>query len=569
LSGIFGVIDPGGVDPAEVESAAEVMRYRGPVRTAAVDGAVLGVCGTDGVALTSRDGWIGAVDGRLDALHVSARTEHGHGTSPEPILDVISERGPLALNTVAADFALGVVDVGGGSLLIARDAFGVRPLFWARVGSRTAFASDPAFFIRLRLATGDPDAASYRSWIVDHRIPLGRTGFSGIARLAGGRWISFSETSSREGRWFRPEQVEPVAHSLAEVVAQLRERVGAALLSRTAEKRAALLLSGGRDSGSLAVAAGDLGMKLDCYTYRLEASRPREDHLAQQLADCLGFRWRAVDVPEDPSLEDLQRLVSGTGTPFSPPAFPITLAITEAVRGDQPTTLIDGEGGDLFNASPVELGEIFRHARLGLARRCLKGWAAGPGWSATTQLKMVGRSRAPVRLLRSYDRIVRGRTSSPGLTVDRARTARDELIVSLIAAGEEGPDEATERMYAMSGLSPSSPFLDMRVVRLLLEIPTRFRLPVPTFKPLLQAAFLGEVDTTRVKASHHAYYQRLAASLVARLPVVRTGSRELRDLVGTDTYVRRDTMLQSLYVTGPEAWLRWGSRPEPYDAPGL
>jgi asparagine synthase (glutamine-hydrolysing) len=69
-------------------------------------------------------------------------------------------KGPECLSDFAAEFALVFADPTSGALVLARDAFGLHPLYFARRGRRLAFASDPDVLVALEVASGDLDQGS-------------------------------------------------------------------------------------------------------------------------------------------------------------------------------------------------------------------------------------------------------------------------------------------------------------------------------------------------------------------------------------------------------------------------
>ena len=95
-----------------------------------------------------------------------------------------------------------------------RDAFGLRPLYYARKGRRFGFASDARVLRDLGLASADLDDAAIAAYLARFGVHRGRTGFSDIRCVPPGSWVQVDgEGRWKEGRWFHPERLlgEPLS----------------------------------------------------------------------------------------------------------------------------------------------------------------------------------------------------------------------------------------------------------------------------------------------------------------------------------------------------------------------
>ena len=131
----------------------------------------------------------------------------------------------------------------------------MRPLFWARRGRRLGFATDPDVLLALRLASGEIDREMVAAYLTQSEGEDERTAFVGVARLAGGAWLEADLLGRlRLARWFHPEAVEQRPWTFDAAADALRATVVQAVADRARGRRPAVFLSGGRDSGSVAVA---------------------------------------------------------------------------------------------------------------------------------------------------------------------------------------------------------------------------------------------------------------------------------------------------------------------------
>ena len=211
-----------------------------------------------------------------------------------------------ALKQLAGDFALAVLDPAAGRLWLARDRFGVRPLYWTAGRGGVAFASqprsllmlpgvatepDPSFVARFaashyRTFDNDPEASPYRDI---RQLPAGHALEIGAARprLAG------ALLAARGSGDFDEPAAELAEGYRAHLLRAVRQRLGAAA-------RPVFTLSGGLDSSSVLCAAvavtGEPQQAVSCvYTDTVYDEREEiRDVVATKVA-----QWHAVEIGND------------------------------------------------------------------------------------------------------------------------------------------------------------------------------------------------------------------------------------------------------------------------------
>ena len=254
MSGIVGVLDRSGPDPAAIERAAGHASYRGPATVLARGPVALGVLGngSDSLTIESSPSTLLVADRRVDGrLSAPFSLEPG-----EDLLDkTLSRTGPAGLMALAAEFALARYDTVKDELLLARDAFALRPLFLARRGAALAFASDPAILVAMGFGSWELDLDRVRSFLAGRDEGSEGSPFCGIETVGPGAWRTFDQHGRhRSGRWFEPECLAGPDLDQVDAVDAVREAVRAAVRSRVeGARRVGLTLSAGRDSGSLVV----------------------------------------------------------------------------------------------------------------------------------------------------------------------------------------------------------------------------------------------------------------------------------------------------------------------------
>lgn len=196
-----------------------------------------------------------------------------HGDT-EVILKAFHAWGAECVKRFHGMFAFAILDRRDGSVTLARDRFGIKPLYLAETGQRLRFASSlPALLDAGDVDTGIDPAALHNYMSFHAVVPAPRTILSGVRKLppATVRRIE-ADGTSRETRYWSAEYARREAH--AELTADdWRDRVLEAL--RLAVRRrmvsdvpVGVLLSGGVDSSMIVGLLAEQGQK-DLMTFSI------------------------------------------------------------------------------------------------------------------------------------------------------------------------------------------------------------------------------------------------------------------------------------------------------------
>jgi asparagine synthetase B (glutamine-hydrolysing) len=516
MGGIFGIVDPDGTDPDWVrDRVTSAAPHRGAARVFDTKFGVVGAFFDSRIAEDpgSRGG-IELLDGWIEPLDGPGEPEANKFDGPSLVQSLTHLPGHR-LSPINGEFAF--AHLGEGGLLLARDPVGTRPLFWSIDGRRVAFGPDPALLRALGFGSEVVDPRAVSIYLTFGDTMDAQTGFTDVWRVPGGHTISFDGMRVRSLRWFRPETAVPVKMDLDEAGTRVREALAAALRSRAPGQRIALLLTGGRDSGAVAVALADAGYRAECITYRTEPdSEPSEQESSAALARYLGFGWTNVLVPTSLGDDLIREMARASGGPLGA-SLPNGVVLRDAVARARATIVMSGEGGDLFQAPPVAVSDLLLRGRFGPALRAIRAygeaWVYPPSAVARWMLHAL-----KVNFPGVYDI---GRDDVPPWVVHRdvislsgkRRSARGALLSALLRCGYSSEREMAERLYAQAGARYSCPLFDLRVVKELLSLPLALRLPIPEPKPALGRGVLRDQSAGRVKAKYSPYFVELSRRL--------------------------------------------------------
>jgi asparagine synthase (glutamine-hydrolysing) len=269
-------------------------------------------------------------------------------------------------------FAFAIFDERTGSLFLARDQFGIKPLFYMMRKDGAVFASELKALLsvygdELSVEPSAMVASILYYWVPDRRCPI-----SEVEKLAPGTWIEFRPDGSRaEGCYWRiAEEAEAAAAAPPpDLGAVIEDSVAAHLVS---DVPVSTFLSGGLDSSIVTILARRTLPDIDAYTirfrpadHRLEAM-PDDAVYARKLADRFGIELHEIEIAPD-VVDLLPRVVEILDEPIGDPAAINTLLMCETARDAGAKVVLSGMGADeLFGGYRKHLACVVaaRYARL-------------------------------------------------------------------------------------------------------------------------------------------------------------------------------------------------------------
>ena len=325
------------------------------------------------------------------------------GRSDTEILPhLYEEEGAEFLPRLRGMFAIAIYDSRSRVLLLARDRFGIKPLFYTIEKGRVAFASE---LNALREVPG-VDLAVDRQAVQDFAalacIPAPLTFYRGMAALEPGQ-VLLARASANDVTWtlrrfhnFAIEQDDGISYG--DACDHTEELIGKAVTSQLeSDVPLGCLLSGGIDSSLVSVAA-QRGMSTRLQTYNVQFSDAEYDETwaAQDVAAHIGSEHKTLPMPEaGGGWEQITSLLLHCGQPFADTSL---FAVDEVCREmrRQVSVALSGDGGDeafggyYFHWKARDIGQLQR-----LPSWCLR--AAGMALRPSAMLGIVP-NRYPMQL---------------------------------------------------------------------------------------------------------------------------------------------------------------------------
>jgi asparagine synthase (glutamine-hydrolysing) len=277
----------------------------------------------------------------------------GHSDT-EVLLNLYLAEGEAMLSRLNGIFAFAIWDGRNQALLIARDALGVKPLYYSARDAHFAFASEIKALLHLIPQTSELDVASLHRYLSFLWCPGEGTPIKAVRKLLPGEamWIRAGQIERRWNWYQLPIFRGVTTHldqeaALAGTVSHLRQAVQRQMV---ADVPVGAFLSGGLDSSAIVAFAREINPDIHCFT--IQSVGGHEEGLADDLpyarkvARHLGVPLEVVSIDANRMAGDLERMVAQLDEPLADPAPLNVLYISQLAREQGIKVLLSGAGGD-------------------------------------------------------------------------------------------------------------------------------------------------------------------------------------------------------------------------------
>lgn len=416
----------------------------------------------------TRDFWLAAdarVDNRDELIAALRRsTRQPLHTDADLILAGYERWGEDLVDHVMGDFGFALWDGEREELLIARDPFGVRPVFLARTSTGVVAASTlPA--VLAGLDSTPPVDETYIAGFLHGEPPRDRSVWAGVERLAPGHLRIVGRDRDQTRRYWSPS-LEPLVQPLEATIEQTRSCFDEALRCRLrARDGVASDLSGGLDSSTVTATAAQLiaGVRPVSLAYWVDDDAFEMPYI-EAVIDHLGLDGHVIEADELATLDPVADIRAHREPLYAIDASD-TAARFEAVRSLGCSVSLAGVGGDeaLYGSSDGHVD----HLRQSMRNTALR-WVASHPDGVLAQGLGVRRARQ-ARRDRPWLRVPypqpAARVPPYGRRLGAARLAAYDL------PWQSSGLELTDRIAAERAVEVRYPFLDRRFVELCLRLP--------------------------------------------------------------------------------------------------
>jgi len=269
-----------------------------------------------------------------------------HGDT-EVLLQMYVRHGQGALDELVGMFAVAVYDERRGTLLLARDRMGQKPLWYAPLADRVVFASEAKALLEHPGVAERVNAEAITFYLSVGYVPGDRCAYEGVLKVLPGQCVIAQSGKLRRQRYWQL-RVEPARLGEAEALEAVRSELARAVQARlVSDVPLGVLLSGGIDSsiivGLMARACGRAG-GVRTFTAGFEDVQYDERSVARRVAEHFGTDHTELLI-QPRAAELLDELVEMYDEPFGDSSALATWLICRAAR-ERVTVALAGDGGD-------------------------------------------------------------------------------------------------------------------------------------------------------------------------------------------------------------------------------
>ena len=391
---------------------ARVMTHRGPddesifvdPRGVALGCRRLSIIDVEGgrQPLSNEDGTVWAVLNGEIYNHPELRAQlarNGHRlatrTDTEVLVHLYEQYGDGMVHALEGMFAFAVWDSRRGRLLLGRDRYGEKPLFYAHRAGHLTFGSELGAVVAGVPGHSELDAGAIDSYFIHGYVPGPGSIVKDVRQLPPAHTLSWALGAPHEldlrRYWQPPRSAISTAEPLPELVAELERLMEASVRSRMiADVPLGVLLSGGVDSSLIAaVAAGASSGPVKAFTVGYDVGSVTEVKEAEATARAIGAEHHVWILTEADVASQVPGVLSRLDQPLADQALVPLHAVSRFAR-EHVKVAVGGEGADeLFGGYP-RYRWLWRASRLG---EVVPEWAARSGASLLGAVSSNGRGK--------------------------------------------------------------------------------------------------------------------------------------------------------------------------------
>jgi asparagine synthase (glutamine-hydrolysing) len=336
----------------------------------------------------------------------------------EPPLHLYRRHGLDFTQHLRGMYAIALHDPATGRLVLARDPFGIKPLYYVETAAGFAFASEPQALVAGGL-TGALLVRQVRNELLQLQFTTGReTIFAGVQRLLPGETLVVMRGRVVERR--RREALPgagPAPRDEKEALAAFDQAFAdSVLVHQRSDVPYGMFLSGGIDSSAvLAMMARLNDRPVKAFTVGFTSGQVADERAqAKAVARALGAEHVEVEFREADFWRLLPEIARAMDDPAADYAVLPTYKLAAAARGAGLKVILSGEGGDELFAGygryrsvmrPWWLGGKLLRGRgnlddLGILRGDLAGWRDG---IAAAELRATAPARTRLQIAQATD----------------------------------------------------------------------------------------------------------------------------------------------------------------------
>ena len=274
----------------------------------------------------------------------------------EVLLAAVAHWGVRCLERLRGMFAFAAWDDRERTLLLARDPFGIKPLYYTHAGEQFIFASELNALLASSAVKGEIDLGGVSDYLAWFSVPAPRTIYRGIFSLRPGEYARFECGRLTIASSWTFRAITPTAEcsTYGDFVHELRARLEDSIRAHTlADVPVGAFLSGGLDSAAVVgLMTRTSGTSLRTFSIGFEEHDYSESAAAEATARHFGAKHHTHVLTGAEVETDLERILMALDQPTGDGIN--TYYASKAARAGGVTVALSGLGGDeLFGGYPA------------------------------------------------------------------------------------------------------------------------------------------------------------------------------------------------------------------------
>lgn len=261
----------------------------------------------------------------------------------ETILHLYEEYGKDCVHHLNGMFAFALWDSNEEKLMLARDRFGIKPLYLALSENSICFASELSALVKACVIEKEINPQALYAYLALSYVPGPMSIFKSIEKVMPSERIIFFDGEIQREIYWRPSKVivpRKQTDAIHELSSRLEESVRAHLVS---DVPVAAFLSGGVDSSTV-VALAQKHTDIETFCVSFPGTGVDEAPFARKVAEYLGTHHHDIIIEIDPQ-SLIHKAVRHMDEPFADSSALPTYAVCQAAR-QVSKVVLSGDGGD-------------------------------------------------------------------------------------------------------------------------------------------------------------------------------------------------------------------------------
>ena len=240
-------------------------------------------------------------------------------------------------------FAFAIYDKKSNELFLARDNFGIKPLYYTVMDGTFMFASEIKAFLDTPDFKKELNEDILQAYLEFSFVPTNETFFKGVYRLDAGSSLLYKDGDIKIDKYFKldfKDKEQTLAEAVESISEVMKDSVSRHLLS---DVEVGSFLSSGIDSSYIV----SLAKPAKTYTVGYDIDKYDEISYAKDLTEKLGINNTSKVIKMDEYMEEFPKIMYYLDEPTSDPAAISLYFVAKLARRDVKVVL-SGEGADEF-----------------------------------------------------------------------------------------------------------------------------------------------------------------------------------------------------------------------------